>query len=84
MRHYVAPLMFACSFLLVRSLQVLVVEDHLLNQRLVEAMLKRLGHTSTMTADGQLAIDMATAIDAGTQKANFMHAHVLHSNTCLD
>jgi CheY-like chemotaxis protein len=75
--------MFACSFIWVRSLQVLVVEDHLLNQRLLEAMLRRLGHTSTMTADGQLAIDMATAIDAGTHKANFMHAHVLHSNTFL-
>jgi CheY-like chemotaxis protein len=52
--------------------QILVVEDSLLNQRLLEAMLRRLGHTAVLAVDGQIAIDMATATDAGIY--TYLHA----------
>jgi PAS domain S-box-containing protein len=38
------------------QLNVLVAEDNEVNQRVIEGMLKRLGHRATIVADGQLAI----------------------------
>jgi PAS domain S-box-containing protein len=40
------------------TLNILVAEDNEINQRVVEAMLRRLGHTVTIVADGQAAVDM--------------------------
>jgi two-component system, sensor histidine kinase and response regulator len=40
------------------TLNILVAEDNEINQRVVETMLRRLGHHVTMVADGQAAVDM--------------------------
>ncbi len=40
------------------TLNILVAEDNEINQRVVEAMLSRLGHRVVMVADGQAAVDM--------------------------
>jgi CheY-like chemotaxis protein len=39
-----------------RPLKVLVAEDNLINQRLVTALLKTLGHTGVVVADGDKAL----------------------------
>lgn len=39
------------------SLKVLVVEDNKVNQKVVQSMLKRLGHTVTIAENGQVALD---------------------------
>jgi signal transduction histidine kinase/ActR/RegA family two-component response regulator len=41
------------------GLQVLVAEDHAVNQLLIEAMLQRLGHQPTLVADGHAAVESA-------------------------
>ena len=40
-----------------RSLSILVVEDNLINQRLLMASLVRIGHKVDCAADGQIAVD---------------------------
>ncbi|NQV03743.1 MAG: response regulator [Bacteroidia bacterium] len=40
-----------------RSLAILVVEDNLINQRLIMASLTRIGHKVDSAADGQIAVD---------------------------
>jgi len=40
------------------GLHILVAEDNGVNQKLIANMLKRLGHTSTIAENGQIAIDM--------------------------
>ena len=40
-----------------RSLSILVVEDNLVNQRLIMAALTRIGHKVDSAADGQIAVD---------------------------
>jgi len=42
------------------QLKILVAEDNEINQRVIEGMLKRLGHHATIVADGQAAVDAAT------------------------
>jgi CheY-like chemotaxis protein len=37
---------------------ILVVEDNKINQKVVCAMLKRIGHTTAVAENGQIAIDM--------------------------
>lgn len=39
-----------------RPLKVLVVEDNIINQRLAVALLKELGHTGVVVADGEKAV----------------------------
>jgi len=41
---------------LTRPLRILVVEDHFVNQRLIEAFLKDAGHTPVLAADGRDAL----------------------------
>ena len=41
-----------------RPLHVLLAEDHLINQTVATAMLKRLGHTCVIANNGQIALDM--------------------------
>ena len=40
-----------------RGLHVLVAEDNLVNQKLVESMLKRMGHTSKVVSNGKRAVN---------------------------
>jgi PleD family two-component response regulator len=40
------------------QLQVLVVEDNRVNQKLMANMLRRLGHTSALAENGKVAIEM--------------------------
>jgi signal transduction histidine kinase/CheY-like chemotaxis protein len=40
------------------SLSVLVAEDNTINQKVVSAMLRRLGHKVTIAANGQIALDL--------------------------
>lgn len=40
-----------------RSLRILVAEDNKINQKVVRAMLHRIGHTVTIAENGQVAID---------------------------
>ncbi|GEM_PF-1105099 len=47
----------------IRPLQVLVAEDHDVNQLLMQEMLGRLGHRVTIVADGAHALEAATAAD---------------------
>ena len=47
-----------------KSLNVLVAEDNKVNQRVVTAMLKRLGHTPTIVENGQLAVEKLTSTTA--------------------
>jgi signal transduction histidine kinase len=42
-----------------KALRVLVAEDNVVNQKLVAAMLKRLGHTASIVGNGQLAVEAA-------------------------
>ena len=42
------------------QLNILVAEDNEINQRVIEGMLQRLGHRTTIVADGQSAVDAAT------------------------
>jgi CheY-like chemotaxis protein len=42
-----------------KALRVLVVEDNVVNQKLVAAMLKRLGHVVSIVGNGQLAVEAA-------------------------
>jgi two-component system sensor histidine kinase/response regulator len=44
-----------------RSLQVLLAEDNVVNQRLFVAILEKNGHTVTVVADGRSAVDAALA-----------------------
>jgi PleD family two-component response regulator len=44
-------------------LQILVVEDNFVNQKLMAHMLRRLGHTSALAENGKMAIEM---IERGT------------------
>lgn len=39
------------------SLRVLVVEDNLINQKMVRAMLNRMGHKAIIASNGQVAVD---------------------------
>ncbi|KAL3906062.1 MAG: hypothetical protein SGILL_009428, partial [Bacillariaceae sp.] len=41
-----------------RSLNILVAEDNIVNQKLITKMLKRLGHDSAIAANGQIAMDL--------------------------
>ena len=41
-----------------RALQVLLVEDHPVNQLLLTTLLKKAGHSVTVAANGQLAVDL--------------------------
>ncbi|KAG5176577.1 hypothetical protein JKP88DRAFT_335547 [Tribonema minus] len=45
-------------------LQVLVVEDSVLNQRLLDSMLRRMGHAPTIVSDGAAAVTAATSSHA--------------------
>lgn len=45
----------------VRPLRILVVEDNLINQRVIESMLSRLGHQTSLAADGAQGIRMLKA-----------------------
>jgi PAS domain S-box-containing protein len=47
------------------GLNILVAEDNEVNQRVIEGMLKRLGHRATIVADGQSAVDTAAAALGG-------------------
>jgi PAS domain S-box-containing protein len=47
----------------IRPLQVLVAEDHDVNQLLMQEMLGRLGHRVTIVGDGAHALEAATAAD---------------------
>jgi signal transduction histidine kinase len=40
------------------GLSILVAEDNKVNQKVVSAMLKRLGHTVTIAANGEIAVDL--------------------------
>lgn len=40
-----------------RPLNILVAEDNKINQKMVRAMLQRIGHTVTIAENGQLAVD---------------------------
>jgi CheY-like chemotaxis protein/two-component sensor histidine kinase len=40
-----------------RALKVLVAEDHPVNQKVIEQMLRKLGHAPTLAADGQEALE---------------------------
>ena len=40
-----------------RSLNILVAEDNKINQKMVRAMLQRIGHTVTIAENGQIAVD---------------------------
>jgi signal transduction histidine kinase/CheY-like chemotaxis protein len=40
------------------SLKILVAEDHLVNQKLILTLLKRLGHTVTLATNGREAVDL--------------------------
>jgi signal transduction histidine kinase/FixJ family two-component response regulator len=42
----------------VQGLHILVAEDNKVNQKVVTAMLRRLGHTSTLVDNGQKAVDL--------------------------
>lgn len=44
-----------------RPLHVLLAEDHLINQTVATAMLKRLGHTCVIADNGQIALDKLQA-----------------------
>lgn len=46
-----------------RSLKVLVAEDSLINQRVVSAQLRRLGHRPIVTDDGQALLDLLESVD---------------------
>jgi PAS domain S-box-containing protein len=46
-----------------RSLNVLLAEDNLINQKLVEAILKSAGHTVEIAADGQQAVEAVQSRD---------------------
>lgn len=49
-----------------QRLNILVAEDNEVNQRVVEGMLRRLGHHTTIVGDGQAAVDAATqALSSG-------------------
>ncbi len=50
-----------------RSLNLLVAEDHDVNQLLMQEMLGRLGHRVTIVADGARAVELVTAANAGTE-----------------
>ena len=43
-----------------RALRVLVAEDHSVNQLLIDAMLRRLGHEPTLVDDGRAAVEQAS------------------------
>ena len=43
-----------------RSLDILVAEDNPVNQMLIEAILRRLGHRSTLATDGRQAVEIAS------------------------
>jgi CheY-like chemotaxis protein len=45
-----------------RALKVLVVEDNVINQRLVVAMLQKLGHTGVVVGDGEKALKCLTKL----------------------
>jgi PAS domain S-box-containing protein len=47
------------------GLNILVAEDNEVNQRVIEGILKRLGHHATIVADGQSVVDAATTALAG-------------------
>ena len=64
MTNHLVPIAYTCC---PYCLQVLCVEDNILNQKLLEAMLKRLGHITTVAADGQIGINKATDPAAGIQ-----------------
>ena len=44
------------------SLNILIAEDNEVNQRVIDGMLRRLGHRVTMVNDGQAAVDEATRL----------------------
>jgi signal transduction histidine kinase/ActR/RegA family two-component response regulator len=48
----------SCSAKETQPLRILVAEDNKINQKVVRAMLQRLGHSVTMAEDGQQAVDM--------------------------
>lgn len=48
-----------------RSLNLLVAEDHDVNQLLMQEMLGRLGHRVTIVADGARALELVVAADSG-------------------
>lgn len=45
-----------------RALKVLVVEDNVINQRLVVSMLHKLGHTGVVVGDGEKALKCLTKL----------------------
>ncbi|MDE2594548.1 MAG: response regulator [Burkholderiales bacterium] len=59
-----APLGLAASGQsVIRSLNVLLAEDNVVNQKLAVSLLKHLGHTVEVVADGQLAVDRVAQQD---------------------
>ncbi len=46
-----------------RNLQILLVEDNIINQRVAQTMLQRLGHSVTIAANGLEPIDQFNAVD---------------------
>ena len=47
-----------CDSHSIHPLNILVAEDNVVNQKLISKMLKRLGHDSTIAANGQIALGM--------------------------
>lgn len=53
-----APQDLDLSYHVKGTLRILVAEDNMVNQKLVSNMLKRMGHTSDLAANGEIAIEM--------------------------
>jgi PAS domain S-box-containing protein len=51
------------------SLNVLVAEDNEVNQRVIEGILRRMGHRATIVEDGQAAVDAMREVYADTSRA---------------
>jgi signal transduction histidine kinase/ActR/RegA family two-component response regulator len=49
--------------LTIESLSILVAEDNLVNQTIITAMLRQLGHTAVMVANGREALDALASAD---------------------
>jgi two-component system, sensor histidine kinase len=62
------------------GLHVLIVEDNLANQKLVTAMLKRLGHTATVVDNGLKAVDLIGPVTMTTTSSE-SRSNICNSST---